>query len=654
MSLPARPRRPRRMSAPPAAPPRLSACGPLSPSLEALDLCSTSPTAALASLRVVVLSYLADLEQRICALGGPASALDLLHAIRADINSHLPDVKGLVASIDFKRPLSYVPVLADKIKSLHAHLADEFDFDFDFDFPRPSAPPVLREMFDALRADVDAFLADLPSLSPPLLFADADADPATFPSQADALARSDNGRRLINYADLPFDWRNNPWVVSGYRFIPLTHWPRLVLSLFQLHNETLNIHTHLLPMLAWGLAFYGVSVPFPSGIAVPFAAWLRPLAPWLEWLAYPLGDWARYTPFAAWSSPLPPLSPFSQPHAPPDPAETLFTLFALLTLLASALWHTAAGCAHLRTMETCARIDYVGIGWLISVSVGTIVRWGYGCVVEEVEEALASHHLPAGVRGLVEEVELEVGGAVGRMLNRLGALPFPSFLFPFTAPLYVVAGWVERGAALLMRPLGALGSLPIFDFLPLPSLRFLPSLFPSLTMESLETTLESLTSHIASFPSYHPLGAACLALCAAAGLAGNILPFCAWFNRVEHRLWRLAFFVGISFSAIAPMAGIVVLQGWGVMWRFVAPITPSLLYYLVGLTIYAAQVPERWFGGGPPPPAPRGWVGWASDMCGGGSHALWHIFIVLAMRAHRDGIREMRRVAGEGGCVVRG
>ncbi|KAJ7919781.1 hypothetical protein B0H13DRAFT_229271 [Mycena leptocephala] len=83
------------------------------------------------------------------------------------------------------------------------------------------------------------------------------------------------------------------------------------------------------------------------------------------------------------------------------------------------------------------------------------------------------------------------------------------------------------------------------------------------------------------------------------------------------------------------------------MMQFVAPVGPSLLYYIVGLVVYATQVPERFLGGR------GGWVGWVSDMCGGGSHGIWHIFIVLAMRAHRDGIREMRRAAAEGGCAIR-
>lgn len=36
---------------------------------------------------------------------------------------------------------------------------------------------------------------------------------------------------------------------GGYRSIPW--WLLIVLSLFALHNETLNIHMHLMPFLIW-------------------------------------------------------------------------------------------------------------------------------------------------------------------------------------------------------------------------------------------------------------------------------------------------------------------------------------------------------------------------------------------------------------------
>ncbi|KAJ7128870.1 hemolysin-III related-domain-containing protein [Mycena filopes] len=531
----------RRMSAPAlrarAAPLRLPPCRPLNLQLEALDLSpAASPAQALASLRFLVLDYLADLERRLALLTVDDTCewakrgLDMLRAIRADVSSHIPDLPDLSVDMDslkdvltLKRPLSYVPTLSARLRSLHLVLADEFpslpkfdfdfslpsrpSFEFDFDFSRPTfdfdfdftTPPLLRELLDAFRADVDAFLAELPSLPSlpalpsPLSLSrvsshhgddnepeDADADDA---AHARALQLSCNGTKLLTYADLPPAWQNNSFVVTGYRFIPLTRPHLLLLSLLRPHNESLNIHTHLIPFLLWGSAFLfpDLSLPTPTAEA--------------------------------------------RPPLPPD--ETLFTLLALTCLFASALWHTMAGCASKRAMEGCARVDYVGIGWLIAGSVATVVHHGY-----------------------------------------------------------------------------------------------------------------------ANWPAYHPVGAACLALCAAAGVSGNVLPFCEWFNRVEYRLYRTAFFVGISFSALAPLAGIAALQGWGRMVSFVAPLLPSLGLYLVGLVFYTAHVPEREGGG-------RGWVGRVLDLCGGGSHAIWHICIVLAIRAHRDGIREMRRQAAEGGCAAR-
>ena len=53
-----------------------------------------------------------------------------------------------------------------------------------------------------------------------------------------ALQKSLNGSRLIQYVDLPKDWRNNRFVHRGYRFIPIDKWPLIILSLFALHNQT--------------------------------------------------------------------------------------------------------------------------------------------------------------------------------------------------------------------------------------------------------------------------------------------------------------------------------------------------------------------------------------------------------------------------------
>ena len=46
-----------------------------------------------------------------------------------------------------------------------------------------------------------------------------------------------------------------------------------------------------------------------------------------------------------------------------DLPELLFMSFTLLCLLSSTIWHTMAGCADVVSMEFCAKVDYVGIGW---------------------------------------------------------------------------------------------------------------------------------------------------------------------------------------------------------------------------------------------------------------------------------------------------
>ncbi|KAJ7114003.1 hypothetical protein C8R44DRAFT_929672 [Mycena epipterygia] len=117
---------------------------------------------------------------------------------------------------------------------------------------------------------------------------------------------------------LPRD-ATNLFLFTWYRSIPLARYPTLLLSIFILHNEFLNIQTHLLPLVLWD-------------------AILRPA----------------------------------------DPAEGIFITYVLICLGSSVIWHTMAGCAHRSAMEFCARVDYnyVGIG-LISVCIGTIVYYGY-------------------------------------------------------------------------------------------------------------------------------------------------------------------------------------------------------------------------------------------------------------------------------------
>ena len=104
---------------------------------------------------------------------------------------------------------------------------------------------------------------------------------------------------------IPFQMaQRNSYVVFNYHFlVPL------------LNAHSVNIHTHLIPFLFW-------------------AANLIPI----------VNDSFAY-----------------------DTPELLFMAFALLCLLCSAVWHTMSGCAHRNSMEFCARVDYVGIGWWVFV-----------------------------------------------------------------------------------------------------------------------------------------------------------------------------------------------------------------------------------------------------------------------------------------------
>jgi predicted membrane channel-forming protein YqfA (hemolysin III family) len=80
-----------------------------------------------------------------------------------------------------------------------------------------------------------------------------------------------------------------------------------------------NIHTHLIPFLLWGINLLTLVLTVPD-------------------------------------------------HADAfDVPEILFMCFALMCLSSSAIWHTMSGCADHRSVELCARIDYVGIGWCVFI-----------------------------------------------------------------------------------------------------------------------------------------------------------------------------------------------------------------------------------------------------------------------------------------------
>lgn len=214
---------------------------------------------------------------------------------------------------------------------------------------------------------------------------------------------------------------------------------------------------------------------------------------------------------------------------------TLFSIFALLCLVTSIGWHIFAGCSDPGIMDTAARIDYLGIGWLISASIATVVYYGFSCRP-----------------------------------------------YPFT-------------------------------------------IYLGMTM--------------------------------VAGLAGSVLPFMKWFNQRKHKKWRIVFFLSLALTAFIPIMHLCFIHGAKEAIRYIWPIMPSEASYVFGLLFYAFHFPECMWAAEERhwhehehdflddhshkgnsldrSPYHKGrWTNWI----GGGSHAIWHISIVVAIWLHRSAI----------------
>ncbi|KAI0072510.1 HlyIII-domain-containing protein [Panus rudis PR-1116 ss-1] len=296
------------------------------------DVCSHLPEVNLDSVPSVgqfVKSHMPD-KHTFDEMRAHASAVPVPEAVRARLNdlsamrSRLEDLRSRISDLDFHRPLDYIPTLSEHLQTLHAHLTS-------------ASGKLPHNLSDSLTMAYDLIDKVLTSEFLEEVSAEIREGEDLLEKAAVEISRavqaSLNGSRLIHYMDLPDKWKNNPFVLRGYRFIPLQEWPRLLLSIFALHNETLNIHTHLIPFIWW------LSTLFPS---IPF-------------LSSALSPRELELPLVAYMS------------------------FALLTLFASTVWHTMSGCAHLKGMELCARADYISIGWLISATTGTVVHYGFEC-----------------------------------------------------------------------------------------------------------------------------------------------------------------------------------------------------------------------------------------------------------------------------------
>lgn len=128
--------------------------------------------------------------------------------------------------------------------------------------------------------------------------------------------------RLLHYWELPFPWRENKFIVYGYRFN--NTYSGCIKSILQVHNETGNIWTHL---LGFFLALYLTFYHFPSSEVFENASVLGKTV---------IG---------------------------------VFLLALIKCLVSSVCWHTFNSTSNLPVRSRFACIDYTGITVLITASI---------------------------------------------------------------------------------------------------------------------------------------------------------------------------------------------------------------------------------------------------------------------------------------------
>ncbi|KAF2757263.1 adiponectin receptor protein 1 [Pseudovirgaria hyperparasitica] len=139
-------------------------------------------------------------------------------------------------------------------------------------------------------------------------------------------------RGLLQYEDLPDPWKNNPHIINGYRFYEGKL--ECVRSIFSVSNESFNIWSHLLGLLAVlciAFYFYPSSAIFTSS--------------------------TKADVFVA----------------------AIFFFAACKCLACSTMWHTMNSIADHCIMERFACVDYTGISLLVAASIMTTEYTAFYC-----------------------------------------------------------------------------------------------------------------------------------------------------------------------------------------------------------------------------------------------------------------------------------
>lgn len=118
---------------------------------------------------------------------------------------------------------------------------------------------------------------------------------------------------------------------------------------------------------------------------------------------------------------------------------------------------------------------------------------------------------------------------------------------------------------------------------------------------------------------------------AALGLGGVILPWHPFFNRADMAWARVLFYVSLALTGFLPVGQLVLTRGVSWAYYFYAPVSKSLMVYLVGAVLYAYKAPERWFPG-------------VFDYVGG-SHNIWHVAVLGGIFFHYCAMQEFFKSA---------
>ncbi|TGZ79822.1 HlyIII-domain-containing protein [Ascodesmis nigricans] len=148
---------------------------------------------------------------------------------------------------------------------------------------------------------------------------------------------------------------------------------------------------------------------------------------------------------------------------------------------------------------------------------------------------------------------------------------------------------------------------------------------------SLLIAVSIMTTEYTAF-YYEPISRACyMGLTLLFGITGVILPWRPIFNEADMRVYRVAFYICLAATGTAPLAQLMLTRGVEWTAAFYLPILKSLAVYLVGATVYALQVPERWW------PGAFDWVG--------GSHNIFHVMVVAGIVFHWVAMQDLFRRA---------